>query len=211
MKTTTGPSRRVEPMREGRRRGGLPFFIGIDLAGSPLRKTGVAVLAGEAPCTLAELVVLRADEEILSTVRRYRPGVVAIDAPLTPSSRGYRRVDVEAKRLGFRLLPPSWRGMRMLTERGMRLAEILEEEGYTVVETHPRSALISAGCQPEGWTECIEWCVHPVPRALAETHLVDALVSACVAYQYHRGVARVVSAEDGEIVLLSPWSRGSPP
>ncbi len=197
-------------MREGRRRGGPLFFAGLDLAGSPSRETGVAVLGGCAPCRVLELSIVYTDEEILGVLERYRPAVLAIDAPLTSSAGGYRMVDIEAKKLGFRLLPPSWRGMRMLTMRGIRLAELLTARGFKVVETHPRSALLSAGCRPEEWARCLDWCVEIGEPGRLRRHVVDALVSACVAYQYHLGQARIVSAEDGEIVLLSPTGQRRP-
>ncbi len=57
----------------------------------------------------------------------------------------FRSVDRLARRLGYPVMPPTLGPMRVLTLRAWRLAGELASLGVEVIETHPRSALISAG------------------------------------------------------------------
>ena len=122
--------------------------VGLDLAGSERRDTGFCLLDVE---TLeAEVYVLHGDEEIVGECVRARPLVVAVDAPLSiPRGRRsiderspvhFRRCDLELRRLGIRFFPITLGPMRMLTKRGMRLKELLEEAGLEVIEVYPGGA-----------------------------------------------------------------------
>jgi len=122
--------------------------VGLDLAGSERRDTGFCLLDVE---TLeAEVSVLHGDEEIVGECVRARPLVVAVDAPLSiPRGRRsiderspvhFRRCDLELRRLGIKFFPITLGPMRMLTKRGMRLKELLEEAGLEVIEVYPGGA-----------------------------------------------------------------------
>ena len=54
--------------------------LGIDLRSGPRYPTGVALLDGR--LSVRWLATARADEELLAAVERFRPAIVAIDAPL---------------------------------------------------------------------------------------------------------------------------------
>lgn len=94
--------------------------------------------------------VLHSDEEILSEVEAESPALVLIDAPLSlPRGRAtiedrtgphFRECDRELRRLGIRFFPLTLGPMRMLTVRGMRLAEELRGRGYRVEEGYPGGA-----------------------------------------------------------------------
>ena len=56
------------------------IVVGIDLAGSPRRDTGVCALRG---MTLTSIETLHTDQEILDFIDLIRPDLVAIDAPLS--------------------------------------------------------------------------------------------------------------------------------
>src|SRR2546426_1471383 len=101
-----------------------PFVVlGIDLAGSPRRPTGLCLLRR----SQAQTSVAFSDEDILNTVHQARPDLVPIDAPLslpkgrkTISDRGgghFRDCDLELRRRGIRFFPVTLGPMRMLTER----------------------------------------------------------------------------------------------
>jgi len=117
--------------------------VGIDLAGSPKRDTGFALLHRNL-CTTS---ILHSDEEILSETRLAAPDVVSIDAPLflpkgrkSLEQRGpphLRACDRELLRMKIRFFPISLGPMRMLTERGMRLRKVLEGDGLKVIEGYP--------------------------------------------------------------------------
>ncbi len=124
-----------------------PFLVvGVDLAGSPRRPTGVCILKG----TKAYTQIALTDEEILNTIHHVRPDLVPIDAPLSlPKGRQtihdragehLRECDRELQRRKIRFFPITLGPMRMLTERGLALKAEIETMGYQVVECYPGAA-----------------------------------------------------------------------
>ena len=119
--------------------------LGVDLAGSPHRISGICVLAFHKRVERVEeekraevnaegsweerlwrwttcyFCSVRADEEILSVAKEEKPAVVGIDAPLSFSGMPFRDCDSAVRHL-CSVLPLTFSGMRKLTERGMRLA-----------------------------------------------------------------------------------------
>jgi uncharacterized protein len=120
--------------------------VGIDLAGSPRRPTGICILRG----FTARALVAFSDEEILHWVQEARPHLVPIDAPLSlppgrktiqdRSGEHFRECDRELRRRGIRFFPITLGPMRMLTERGLALRAKLEMLGYRAVECYPGAA-----------------------------------------------------------------------
>ena len=94
--------------------------VGVDLAGSPRRPTGVCVLRGMKAYTHVALT----DEEILNSIDLARPNIVPIDAPLSlPNGRAtihdrsgehFRDCDRELRKRGIRFFPITLGPMRML-------------------------------------------------------------------------------------------------
>jgi len=124
-----------------------PFVVvGVDLAGSPRRPTGVCVLRG----LRAETRVVFSDEEILNSVKQARSDLVPIDAPLSlpkgretihdRSGEHFRDCDRELQRRGIRFFPMTIGPMRMLTERGLALKAKIEAMGYRTIECFPGAA-----------------------------------------------------------------------
>ncbi|MGH7236732.1 MAG: DUF429 domain-containing protein, partial [Nitrospiraceae bacterium] len=117
--------------------------VGVDLAGSPRRPTGVCLLRG----LRAETHVAFSDDDILRVVRDARPDLVPIDAPLSlpkgrrtihdRSGEHLRECDRELLRRGIRFFPITLGPMRMLTERGLALKKKLNAMGYRAVECYP--------------------------------------------------------------------------
>jgi len=120
--------------------------VGIDLAGSPRRPTGLCLLRGMD----AETHVVFSDDDILELVRRARPDLVPIDAPLSlpkgrqtihdRSGEHLRDCDRELLKRGIRFFPITLGPMRMLTERGLALKRKLSAMGYRAVECYPGAA-----------------------------------------------------------------------
>lgn len=123
-------------------------IIGVDLSGKPENPTGICFLDG----SNLNFSTLFEDDEILDYITEKDPFLVVIDAPLSlPKGRcclsqdcscskhggHFRAAEVEMRKYG-RTLPLTFRGMRMLTERGIKIAEKLRNE-YTVLESHPRT------------------------------------------------------------------------
>lgn len=120
--------------------------VGIDLAGSSRRATGLCILQG----LRAETLVAFSDADILHVVRQARPDLIPIDAPLSlpkgrrtihdRSGEHLRDCDRELLRRGIRFFPITLGPMRMLTERGLALKKKLSEMGYRAVECYPGAA-----------------------------------------------------------------------
>jgi uncharacterized protein YprB with RNaseH-like and TPR domain/predicted nuclease with RNAse H fold/dephospho-CoA kinase len=125
--------------------------VGIDLTGSAARPSGWCLLDGPDAAT----VCLRTDEEILHRTLEARPDLVSIDSPLSvprgrklirhgSSSREagsiVRDCERMLKRRGINVYPCLLPSMRMLTERGIRLATLLRAEGLAVIESYPGAA-----------------------------------------------------------------------
>ena len=124
-----------------------PFVVvGIDLAGSPRRPTGICLLRG----LRAQTLIAFSDEDILNALHEARPDLVPIDAPLClPQGRRtihdragqhFRECDLELRRRGIRFFPITLGPMRMLTERGLALKAKIRAMGYHAIECYPGAA-----------------------------------------------------------------------
>jgi len=121
-------------------------IFGLDLAGVESRPTGFCILRD----MKAETSLVYSDEEILSKIRKIKPLVVAIDAPLSlPPGRKsleertaahLRESDRELLKRGIKFFPVTLGPMRKLTERGISLKRILEAEHFVVIEAYPGGA-----------------------------------------------------------------------
>ncbi len=121
-------------------------IVGVDLAGSARRPTGVCVLRG----FRARTQIALGDDEILSVIDRAKPDLVPIDAPLSlPAGRKtihdragehLRQCDRQLQRRKIKFFPITLGPMRMLTERGMALKVKIKAMGHRVVECYPGAA-----------------------------------------------------------------------
>ena len=122
-------------------------ILGIDLAGKEENPSGI--------CTLEkydiELSTVYNDNNILEIINVFEPHLIVIDAPLSlPKGRcclekdckcaiggHFRQAERDIRRYGP-VLPLTFKGMKMLTLRGIKLASILKKN-YEVLESHPRT------------------------------------------------------------------------
>ncbi len=112
-------------------------IIGIDLAGRSTNPSGFALLSGRTFKT--QLVY--SDKQMIDLCTKARPAIISIDAPLGFPERGnLRKADVSLIKRGLRVFPPTFAGMRSLTERGIRLAKKLRARKIRVIEIHPRTS-----------------------------------------------------------------------
>lgn len=177
-----------------------PRVIGIDLAGSERRPSGVAFIGD-----VVKVFIKYSDNEIVESVLKFDPSVIAIDAPLTMPDVGIiREVDREMFRAGYKVLPALMGGMRMLTMRGMRLTERFRGLGYEVIEVHPTSSAKALNIRkaPEDVSKLIEkvWSLR-VELSGADRHMIDALLAAITALCYVNGEFEIIASRDGQIVL----------
>lgn len=120
--------------------------VGIDLAGSPHRPTGLCVLRN----LKAETSVAFTDDDILHVVREAQPVLIPIDAPLSlpkgrrsihdRSGEHLRECDRALLHRRIRFFPITLGPMRTLTERGLALKKKLASMGYYAVECFPGAA-----------------------------------------------------------------------
>lgn len=172
--------------------------VGIDLAGLERNPTGICIMQNKTvKCT-----IVHTDEQIVALVRRAAPDLVAIDAPLTRPRGFARRCDRELAPYGA--LPPGLRGMRALTERGVRMKTLLAE--WKVIEVLSTATAKMLGY----WSKD----VPTMQRALISMGLkgdvckrsltkdeIDAISAAITAELHLLGKTREVGGEDGRIVI----------
>jgi predicted nuclease with RNAse H fold len=118
--------------------------MGVDLAGSVKRKTGLALLDELLNC---RYFTVYTDEDIIKIALEEKPEVIVIDAPLSiPRGRKdindrngphFRACDVELRKMGIKFFPITLGPMRMLTERGIKLSKKLSSIGFRVIESYP--------------------------------------------------------------------------
>jgi len=187
--------------------------LGVDLAGSPRRPTGMCILDDS---LVARTWIAYSDSEILEAAARLRPDIVAVDAPLTlPKGRRsledasgphLRECDRALLRMGIRFFPVTLGPMRMLTARGMRLRRELEEMGLRVIEVYPGGAQDVLGIprKSRGLDALRRGLESLGIRGLSEEMTgdeLDAVTAAYVGLLYLRGEAVVLGGEDGAIVM----------
>ncbi len=193
--------------------------VGLDLAGSPRRRTGFCVLG---PGLRVTTRVLFGDEEIVDAVRSSRAALVGIDAPLSlprgrvaldvPGPPHFRACDRALRALGIPFFPVTLGPMRLLTARGMALATTLRELGFSVIETYPGGAQDVLGLPRKGSGEetlrraLVRFGFRGDVEARGVTHdELDAVLCAYTSREHLAGRSLVLGhPEEGELVLPRP-------
>lgn len=178
-------------------------LVGIDLAGSPKRPTGISYV--NLPCRTIRTRIAYTDYEIVKITVTPKPKIVAIDAPLTMPRNGYlREVDRLMHKLGLPVLPPMFPGMRMLTIRGVKLRNFLDEIGIHVIEVHPRSTLkiLLKKFKLSDLEELINFLGFLIENGKRLTKdEQDAILAMITAFLYYKGNYREVRAPDGVLII----------
>jgi len=188
--------------------------VGIDLAGSPKRNTGICTLKKN---DIIFCTILHTDREIISYVEKENPTLIAIDAPLNlpPGRRSiedkngehFRPCDRELLRRGIRFFPITLGPMRLLTKRGIRLKRALKARGYAVIEVYPGAAqdIWHTGRKQDGLSKLRKGLERLGIKGL---HLemngdeLDAVTAALVGQLFLRGEAEVLgNFKRGAIVI----------
>jgi predicted nuclease with RNAse H fold len=196
-----------------------PRVIGIDLAASPARRTGWALLDDDRE----ESAPVRTTEEIVARTLARKPHLVTIDAPLSlPLGRDCARDDCACQRLGitrlaerelrrrgigvFWCLLPS---MQALTLRGMALAATLRAQNIPVLEVYPGAAqdLLGIARKRAGLDQLhaglAGFGVRGIPDLPAISHdELDAITAALVGMFYLAGQYEAVGSEAEGVTVL---------
>lgn len=184
------------------------IIVGIDLAGKEENPSGICVLDKKLKIKLI-LKSLYSNEAILKEIETWKPSLVVIDAPLSlPQGRcclekdcdcavggHFRRAEEEIRSYG-RVLPLTFKGMKMLTLRGIKLANKLRT-GCEVIETHPRTVQRTLGfITLEHVGKFLE-----LPAEASE-HEVDAVLAAVTGYLYLKGCfIQLGDSQEGTIII----------
>ncbi|ADP77435.1 Protein of unknown function DUF429 [Methanothermus fervidus DSM 2088] len=125
------------------------MIVGVDLAGKDKNASGIAILNKNNIYTTEKYY----DNEIIEICKKAR--IVVFDAPLSlPKGRccleincecskfgHFRKSDIEIRKYG-KVLPLTFRGMKKLVFRAIKLKNIIESlnKNTCVIETHPNTA-----------------------------------------------------------------------
>jgi len=179
-------------------------IIGIDLAGKEENPTGLAIWRNKS----VETCLIYTDNEILEKIKRIKPKIVAIDAPLKlPKSGIFRKVDKELIRKGYRVFPPGLPAMKTLTLRAVRLNRLIIKAGIQTIEVHPTSTRKALGMPTKDW-KTIQDILKRIGLAgslrqrLLTPHELDAVTAALTGYLYIEDLTETVGDhEEGFIVV----------
>lgn len=191
-------------------------IVGVDLAGSPRRPTGICVLRDGQRATTR---LVYGDDEIIDVVRDTDPDLVPTDAPLSlpPGRRSihqrtekhFRPCDLELQQMGIRFFPITLGPMRMLTERGLVLKETLESMGQVAVECYPGGAQDQWGLPRQhknshGLRRGLEGLGVAGLNRAASGHELDAASAALAGYHLLLGGAVMIGGNDGMVMPHGP-------
>ncbi len=202
---------------------GSTVCVGIDLAGSDARETGIAVVRDG---RLAHLASGGADAEILAHVARAgADATVAVNAPLSiPRGRcclrddcpckhdpGTRSRQLERDLLHMRVPILATGLIKVLAWRGLRIAALLRAAGYAPLEVYPYATLRLLGLptakkKSRAGRAAIHAALRPLVPGLdhpaASEHQLDAVVCALTAHLWRQGRTRTVGAPDEGLMVI---------
>lgn len=190
--------------------------VGIDLAGSPKRDTGICLLHNK---RIVRYATLHENDEIISFVKESNPQIIGIDAPLSlPPGRKslednngihLRECDKELTKRKIRFFPVTLGPMRMLTLRGLLLKKKFKRSGYDSIEIYPGATQDIFGIPRKqhsleglylGLQNLGIKGMHPDMN----NDELDAVTGAYTAYLYLKGKAEILgSLKKGAIIIPS--------
>jgi predicted nuclease with RNAse H fold len=188
-------------------------ILGIDLAGSEKRKTGICILNEK---LIAHSFFVFSDQEILNLIEKEKPDLIAIDAPLSlPNGRKslkrkskihFRECDRELWKLGIKFFPITLGPMRKLTERGIKLRKILEKK-YKVIEVYPGATqdILKIPRKQKGLKKLKKGLENLGIKILKKNpngDELDAITSAFTGFLYLKGKCIAIGdKKEGQIIL----------
>lgn len=187
--------------------------LGVDLAGSEKRPTGLCLLDD---AMTAETQVLYTDDSLIRFIQSASPDIVAVDAPLSiPYGRKgindaggphLRECDKAMLAMGIKFFPVTLGPMRILTTRGIRLKSVLEAHGFKVIEIYPGGAqdLLGIPRKSMGLEKLRNGLEALGIKGLTDAQTgdeLDAVTAAYVGLLYLKGKATILDGVDGAIVM----------
>jgi len=193
--------------------------VGIDLAGVETKETGFCVLNKKLNVKTS---VLYTDKEVIEEIKKVKPDVISIDAPLAlPKGRPslsakykkyphLRECDRELARMGIKFFPITIGPMRKLTLRGIKLRKILEKKGFKIIESFPGSIqdILKMPRKQKGLEKLRKALIKygfkgDVNKKGITDHELDAITSALVGKMYLEGNYLAIGDPE-EILMILP-------
>lgn len=179
-------------------------IIGIDLAGKPENPSGLAVLVNRKVKTS----LLYANKQIIESIIKNSPALVAVDAPFNlPKREIFRKADKEMIKHGYRVFPPRLPSMEKLTLRAIKLNKLIERKGFKTIEVHPTSSCKALDMPLKKWRKIQTILIQiglggDLNKRVLTPHEIDAVIAAFTAYLYMRNKTEVFGNErEGYIII----------
>jgi len=183
-------------------------ILGIDLAGSEKRPTGVAYVEDNKILTK----VVYNDDEILNLAKSFSK--IFIDAPLSlPKGRGslevnngihFRECDIKLRELKIKFFPLTLGPMRKLTKRAIKLKALLEEQNKKVFEVFPGGFYDIMKLSRKNKEEIIKFYKN-LEFELEDKEFIqdelDAIACLLTGLMHERGDSLILEGVDGAIIL----------
>ncbi len=152
-----------------------PVFCGIDLAAREHNPTGVICIDWNEKSL--EEGLLFDNDNIHKFIKRNKPTIIAIDAPLSlPTAGNTREEDRKLLKMGFRIFP-FFQSMKELAARGISFSKIYDKS-ITIIEVCPSISAKILGIQRE--------------KNKVRRHLEDAKIAARTAIMFYEGKCELV-------------------
>ncbi|MEN3033366.1 MAG: DUF429 domain-containing protein [Aquificaceae bacterium] len=174
-------------------------ILGIDLSANESGRTGFAFLD-----SFVEFGIVHKDFEIIELSRSFK--LILIDAPLSiPSGDfGLRECDRMLKDLKIRFFPVNFSSMKKLTQRGINLKNILENQGKIVFEVYP-GALYDTFKVPRKDKKAIMDFFGlnglKLKREAKYQDELDAIACLLTGIRLINGSAKVLAGKDGTLIF----------
>jgi len=165
-------------------------IIGVDLAGKTTNPTGICTLNYE----IIDFKTVYSDEQILKILLKFKPDIIAIDAPIMKGKPKARQADKLLKK--YKTLSPSMPSMKTLTIRGSKLATKLVSQ-YEVIEVFPTATAKILGIYSKKYREI----ASKLNINVRNKHELDAYLCCLTAKMFLEGKTTEVGDEGGKIIV----------
>ncbi len=183
-------------------------LLGIDLAGSEKRATGIAYFEDH---KIKTNVVFK-NEEILTIAKDFTE--IFIDAPLTlPKTRKsleenngihFREFEIKLRKFGIKILPSTLGPMRMLTKRAMDLKDLLQKQNKKVYEVFPMGFYQIMNIKSKQKNQIVKLYkdlgYHLDNKNFTQDEL-DAIACLLTGEMFKKNQAWILEGDDGTIIL----------